>query len=145
VELLFFLGYSIKYHYINSIHIKMKYNNLRTLIIEKLKKSINEDYQDKFKMIGTLITNIKERPQNEIYSDIRAIPGITVISSEEPLSYSEQDLNNFKAILSVKVDGYPFIKKGGFDRSKMLEIANQIQKVPGVKLFLVGKNDISQI
>jgi len=123
----------------------MKYNSLRTLVKEELKKAINEDYQDKYKMVGTLITDIKERPQKEIYSDIRAIPGITVISSEEPLSYKEQDLNKFKAILSVKVDGYPFITKGGFDRSKMTEIASDIKKVPGVKSFFVGDDNISQI
>ncbi len=96
-------------------------------------------------MVGTLITDIKERPQKEIYSDIRAIPGITVISSEEPLAYSEQDLNKFKAILSVKVDGYPFITKGGFNREKMMEIAQDIRKVPGVKGFFVGEDNISQI
>jgi hypothetical protein len=123
----------------------MKYNSLRTLVREELKKAINEDYQDKYKMVGTLITDIKERPQKEIYSDIRAIPGITVISSEEPLAYSEQDLNKFKAILSVKVDGYPFITKGGFTRKKMMEIAQDIRKVPGVKGFFVGEDNISQI
>ena len=96
-------------------------------------------------MVGTLTTNVKERPQTEIYSDIRAIPGITVISSEEPLAYSEQDLSNFKAILSVKVDGYPFITKGGFSRDKMMEIAEDIKKVPGVKAFFVGEDNISQI
>tara|TARA_R110000765_G_scaffold163832_1_gene268814 strand:+ start:272 stop:643 length:372 start_codon:yes stop_codon:yes gene_type:complete len=123
----------------------MKYNSLRALVKEELKKSINEDYQDKFKMIGTLITDIKERPQKEIYSDIRAIPGITVISSEEPLSYGDQNLNKFKAILSVKVDGYPFITKGGFDRSKMMEIAQEIKKVPAVKAFFVGEDNITSI
>ena len=123
----------------------MKYNSLRALVKEELKKAINEDYQDKFKMVGTLITDVKERPQTEIYSDIRAIPGITVISSTEPLAYADQNLNKFKAILSVKVDGYPFITKGGFDRSKMMEIASDIKKVPGVKTFFVGEDNISQI
>ena len=123
----------------------MKYNSLRTLVKEELKKAISEEYQDKYKMVGTLVTDIKERPQKEIYSDIRAISGITVISSEEPLAYSEQDLNKFKAILSVKVDGYPFITKGGFNREKMMEIASDIKKVPGVKAFFVGKDNISQI
>ncbi len=123
----------------------MKYNSLRTLVKEELKKAIKEDYQDKYKMVGTLITDIKQRPQKEIYSDIRAIPGITVISSKEPLEYSEQDLNRFKAILSVKVDGYPWITKGGFSRDKMMEIAEDIRKVPGVKAFFVGEDNISSI
>ena len=123
----------------------MKYNSLRTLVKEELKKAINEDYQDKYKMVGTLITDVKERPQTEIYSDIRAIPGITVISSTEPLAYADQNLNKFKAILSVKVDGYPFITKGGFTRDKMMEIASDIKKVPAVKAFFVGEDNISQI
>ena len=37
----------------------MKLEILRTLVKEELKKAINEDYQDKFKMVGTLVTNIK--------------------------------------------------------------------------------------
>ena len=123
----------------------MKYNSLRTLVKEELNKAISEDYQDKYKMVGTLITDIKERPQKEIYSDIRAIPGITVISSEEPLAYSDQNLNKFKAILSVKVDGYPFITKGGFSRDKMIEIAQEIKKVPAVKAFFVGEDNITSI
>ena len=123
----------------------MKYNSLRTLVKEELNKAINEEYQDKYKMVGTLITDIKERPQKEIYSDIRAIPGITVISSEEPLSYKEQDLNKFKAILSVKVDGYPFITKGGFDREKMMDISQDIRKVPGVKAFFTKDDNVSSL
>ena len=123
----------------------VKLSQLRSIIKEELKNSLNEDYQDKFKMVGTLVTNIKDRPQTEIYSDIRAISGITVISSKEPLEYSEQDKTKFKAILTVKVDGYPWITKGGFDRSKLKEIADQIKKVPGVKAFFTGEDNISSL
>lgn len=123
----------------------MKIENLRTLVKEELKKTLNEDYQDKFKMIGTLITNIKERPQKEIYSDIRAIPGITVISSTEPLEYSEQDKTKFKTTLSVKVDGYPWITKGGFNREKLKDIAEDIKQVPGVKAFFTKDENISTL
>ena len=121
----------------------MKLNSLRGLIREELKKKIHEDYQDKFKMIGNLITNIEQRPQKEIYSDIRAITGIAVVSSKEPLAYNEQDTTRFQAIITVKVDGYPWITKGGFDRSKMQEIATQIRKVPGVVSFNVADDNIS--
>tara|TARA_B100000035_G_scaffold253851_1_gene223292 strand:- start:12669 stop:13040 length:372 start_codon:yes stop_codon:yes gene_type:complete len=123
----------------------MKIENLRTLVKEELEKTLNEDYQDKFKMVGTLITNIKERPQKEIYSDIRAIPGITVISSTEPLEYSEQDKTKFKTILSVKVDGYPWITKGGFNREKLKDIAQDIKQVPGVKAFFTKDENISTL
>lgn len=123
----------------------MKIKNLRTLVKEELKKTLNEDYQDKFKMVGTLITNIKERPQKEIYSDIRAIPGITVISSKEPLEYNEQDKTKYKTTLSVKVDGYPWITKGGFNREKLKDIAEDIKQVPGVKAFFTKDENISTL
>jgi hypothetical protein len=96
----------------------MKLNHLRTLVKEELKRTLGEEYQDKFKMVGTLVTNLDSRPQKEIYSDIRSITGISVISSKEPLEYSEQDTTKFQSILTVKVDGYPFITKGGFSEIK---------------------------
>jgi hypothetical protein len=123
----------------------MKLNNLRALVKEELNRKLNEEYQDKFKMIGMLISNIKERPQKEIYSDIRAITGISVVPSKEPIDYSEQDTEKFQSILTIKVDGYPWIGKGGFDRSKMQEIAAQVRKVPGVISFNVNPDNISTL
>lgn len=123
----------------------MKLHNLKHLIREELKRKLNEDYQDKFKMVGTLISNIEQRPQKEIYSDIRAITGIAVLSSKEPLDYSEQDTSKFQSIITVKVDGYPWITKGGFNRDKMAEIAAQIRKVPGVITFNYNPDNITAI
>ena len=123
----------------------MKLTALRTLVKEELKRTLSEEYQDKFKMVGTLVTNIESRPQKEIYSDIRSITGISVISSKEPLEYSEQDTTKFQSILTVKVDGYPWITKGGFDRSKMEEIAVLIRKVPGVISFNINPDNITSI
>ena len=123
----------------------MKLNHLRTLVKEELKRTLGEEYQDKFKMVGTLVTNLDTRPQKEIYSDIRSITGISVISSKEPLEYSEQDTTKFQSTLTVKVDGYPFITKGGFDRNKMAEIAAQIRKVPGVIAFNFNPDNISPL
>jgi hypothetical protein len=45
----------------------MKLDQLRNLIKEELTKTLNEEYQDKFKMVGTLVSNIESRPQKEIY------------------------------------------------------------------------------
>jgi hypothetical protein len=121
----------------------MKLDNLRALIKETLNHRLTEEYQDKFKMIGMLITNIDLRPQKEIYSDIRSIPGITVISSKEPLEFSQQDQSKFQALMTVKVDGHPWIAKGGFDRSRMLEIRKEILKVEGVLSFNVNPDNIT--
>ena len=123
----------------------MKLDNLRTLVREELSKTLNEEYQDKFKMVGMLITNIKKRPQKEIFSDIRSLPGITVASVKEPMEYSEQDTEKFQAILTVKVDGHPWITKGGFDRSKMELIRKEILKVEGVLSYNVNSDNISSL
>jgi hypothetical protein len=123
----------------------MKLNHLRTLVKEELSKKLNEEYQDKFKMIGMLITNIDLRPQKEIYSDIRSIPGITVISSKEPLEFNQQDQSKFQAIMTVKVDGHPWITKGGFSREKMFEIRKEILKVKGVLSFNVNPDNITAL
>ena len=123
----------------------MKLDSLRTLVKEELSKQLNEEYQDKFKMVGLLITNIKQRPQKEIFSDIRSIPGITVASSKEPMEYSEQNTEKFQTILTIKVDGYPWIAKGGFDRSKMEDIRKAILKVEGVLSYNVNPDNISSL
>ena len=123
----------------------MKLDNLRALVKETLNHRLTEEYQDKFKMIGMLITNIDLRPQKEIYSDIRSIPGITVISSKEPLEFSQQDQSKFQALMTVKVDGHPWIAKGGFDRSRMQEIRKEILKVEGVLSFNVNPDNITTL
>ena len=123
----------------------MKLENLRTLVKEELSRKLNEEYQDKYKMVGMIITNIKKRPQKEIFSDIRSLPGITVASAKEPLEYSQQNTEKFQTILTIKVDGHPWIVKGGFDRSKMEEIRKEILKIDGVLSFNVNPDNITSM
>ena len=120
-------------------------SDIKQLIREEIKRILSEEYQDKYKMVGGLVTNLEARPQKEILSDIRAITGITIVSEKELLPYNEQDKRNFKAVLTVKVDGYPFIKSGGFDRKKMEEIAAQIRKVEGIVGFTMNPETIETI
>jgi ferredoxin-fold anticodon binding domain-containing protein len=123
----------------------MKLENLRTLVKEELSRKLNEEYQDKYKMVGMIITNIKKRPQKEIFSDIRSLPGITVASAKEPMEYSEQNTEKFQTIVTIKVDGHPWIVKGGFDRSKMEEIRKEILKIEGVLSFNVNPDNITTL
>jgi len=122
----------------------MNLDKLRSIIKEQLKVSLNE-YQDKFKMEGLLITNLEIRPQKEILSDIRSITGVTIVSEKELIPYSEQDTRRFKTRLTVKVDGYPFMSKGGFSREKLQDIIRQIVKVQGVVAYNVNPDNISGI
>ena len=100
----------------------MKLNYLRKLVKEELKKSLKE-----------------------IYSDIRSITGISVISSKEKIAPGDQNKQQYQTVLTVKVDGYPWIKKGGFNRNKMEEIAKAITDVEGVLSFKLNPDNISPI
>ena len=122
----------------------MKLNQLRSIIKEELKSSLNE-YQDKFKMVGTLVTDINDRNQTEILSDIRSLSGVTIVGSEEPMAYADQDKSKFKSLLTVKVDGHPWITKGGFSREKLEDVVADIKRVPGVQGFFVKGDDISAL
>ena len=61
----------------------MKKSELRQIVKEELQNVLSEVYQDKFRISGRLVTNIKERSQTEILSDIRAIAGVTIVSTDE--------------------------------------------------------------
>tara|TARA_R110000772_G_scaffold181047_1_gene292334 strand:+ start:1181 stop:1552 length:372 start_codon:yes stop_codon:yes gene_type:complete len=123
----------------------MNKSELKQLIKEELKNILSEEYQDKFKVEGRLVTNIKERPQKEILSDIRAIAGVTIVSTTEIQDYSEQSFGQFATILNLKVDGYPYIKTGGFNRETIVKIADDIRKVPNVASFKYNPENIKPI
>jgi len=123
----------------------MNKSELKQLIKEEIKSILSEVYQDKFKIEGRLVTNIKERPQKEILSDIRAIAGVTIVSTTEIQDYSEQSFGQFATILNLKVDGYPYIKTGGFNRETIVKIADDIRKVPNVASFKYNPENIKPI
>ena len=62
-----------------------------------------------------------------------------------PVQYSEQNTEKFQTVLTIKVDGHPWIVKGGFDRSKMDEIRKEILKIKGVLSFNVNPDNITSL
>lgn len=123
----------------------MNKQDLKHLIQEELKNVLKEEYQDQYKVEGRLITNIKGRPQKEILSDIRAIAGVTVVSTRELQDYNDQSFGQFTTILNLKIDGYPYIKTGGFSRETISKIADDIRKVPNVITFKYNPENVSPI
>ena len=121
----------------------MKLDGLRNIIREELSKALNEEYVDKFKVKGILITNTTTRPQQEILSDIRALTGVTIVSTEEMDEEYSQNNDNLRVILNLKIDGYPFIKSGGFSREKVMDIIKSVKLVDGVKSFIVNPQNIT--
>ena len=123
----------------------MNKSDLKQLIQEELKSILNEEYQDQYKVVGRLVTNIKSRPQKEILSDIRSIAGVTVVSTKELQDYNDQSFGHFNTILNLKIDGYPYIKNGGFNRETIVKIVDQIRKVPEVISFKYNPDSIESL
>ena len=113
--------------------------------IDIVLSSLNEVYQDQYKVEGRLVTNIKSRPQNEVLSDIRSIAGVTVVSTKELQDYNDQSFGSFTTILNLKIDGYPYIKSGGFNRETISKIADDIRKVPNVISFKYNPENITPV
>jgi hypothetical protein len=97
-----------------------------------LSKLLNEGSLNKiFHLDGVLIVDDTTRNQKDILSDIRALPGITVVRNVE----MEQDATSryFRSKLEIKIDPYPYVKQDKFDTVDTIKvISDNIRKVPGV-------------
>jgi len=123
----------------------MESSKLKKVIKEEIIKILSEEYVDKFKVKGILITNTVIRPQQEILSDIRSLTGVTIVSTVDLDGEYSQNNDNLKVILNLKIDGYPFIKQGGFSREKIQSIVTDIKKIEGVKSFIVNPQNITPL
>lgn len=123
----------------------MKKEGLRHIIREELSKILNEEYVDKFKVKGVLVTDTTKRPQQEILSDIRALTGVTIVSTVDIDGEYSQNNDNLRVIMNLKIDGYPFLRHGGFSRDKVKEIISSVKRVEGVKTYLVNPKNITVI
>ena len=98
----------------------------------KLKDLITElDSEKIFHIEGTIIIDNQKRDVQDILSDVRALPGITVVRNVE----LPQDATSryFRSSLEIKVDPYPYIKQNNFDSKNTLEtVVNNIKIIPGV-------------
>jgi hypothetical protein len=121
----------------------MNIPHLKNLIKEEILSILKEEYIDKFKVKGILTTDTTTRPQQEILSDIRALTGVTIVSTVDLDGEYSQNNNNLKVILNLKIDGYPFIKSGGFNRDTIQKIILDIKKVDGVRSYIVNPQNIT--
>ena len=120
----------------------MNLEGLKHIIREELSKRLNEEYVDKYKVKGVLVTDTTKRPQQEILSDIRSLTGVTIVSTVDVDGEYSQNNDNLRVILNLKIDGYPFIKQGGFGRDKIDDIIANIKRVEAVKTFIVNPKNI---
>lgn len=101
----------------------------------KLKDLIVElDSNKIFHIEGTIIIDNQKRDVQDILSDVRALPGITIVRNVE----IPQDATSryFRSSLEIKVDPYPYIKQNNFDSKDTLEtVVNNVKTIPGVVGF----------
>jgi len=95
----------------------------------KLTDILNESYNPNVYQIECrVVMGAGNRPIQDIISDIRAIPGVTVVDTIE--SDYNTDEGRHVTDLSIKVDPSPF---NPFDRNSYIKILNDIKKLPDVR------------
>ena len=101
----------------------------------KLTDILNEiDYDSIFRVEAYMLTDLSNRAQGDILSDIRSLPGITIVGSRDVKIDPAKD----KSIISLKVDPYPFTKMDDVSAVESVDyIRKEIQKIPGVRAFKI--------
>jgi hypothetical protein len=105
-----------------------------------LKKLLNEsDFEKIFHITGVLTVDDQMRNQKDILSDVRSLPGITVVRNVE----MEQDVTSryFRSTIECKIDPYPYIKQNKFE--SIATIDNIIQQIKNPMPFH-GVNTIAR-
>jgi len=87
---------------------------------------------------GFLYTNTEERPQKDILSDVRALAGITIVSSKD-INPDDTAFNNpnYGTILKIKIDPHPF--PSGFKDEDLQNLFKDIRSIKGVRNFKLSK------
>jgi hypothetical protein len=111
----------------------MKRSQLIQLIKEEISNILKEE-SIQYNLEGYLYTNTEERPQKDILSDIRSLPGITIVSSKD-INQDDSAFNNpnYGTVLKVKIDPHPYTS--GFKDEDLQNLLKDIRKIQGVRNF----------
>ena len=94
------------------------------------------DYDSIFRVEGYLLTNLANRSQGDILSDIRSLPGITIVGSRDMKNNPSKE----RSIISLKVDPYPFTTMDDVSATESVDyVTNEIRKISGVRKFNILK------
>ena len=104
---------------------------------KKAKVKLKEvDYDSIFRVEGYLLTNLANRSQGDILSDIRSLPGITIVGSRDMKNNPSKE----RSIISLKVDPYPFTTMDDVSATESVDyVTNEIRKISGVRKFNILK------
>ena len=107
----------------------------------KLTLKIIKEESTQYNIEGLLLTNTIDRPQKDILSDIRSLPGITIVSSKDyDLSGETSAFSNpnYYTILKIKVDPHPY--PNGFKDEDLQQLFTDIRAIKGVRNFKLNKS-----
>ena len=94
------------------------------------------DYDSIFRIEGYLLTNLANRSQGDILSDIRSLPGITIVGSRDMKNNPSKE----RSIVSLKIDPYPFTTMDDVSAVGSVDyVTNEIRKISGVRKFNILK------
>lgn len=97
-------------------------------------KSIIKEESTQYNIEGQLLTNTEERPQKDILSDIRSLPGVTIVSSKDVNPDDNAFSNpNYYTILKIKIDPHPYTS--GFKDEDLQQLFKDIRAIKGVRNF----------
>jgi len=118
----------------------MKRSRLIEIIREELQLVLKEE-STQYNIEGLLLTNTEERPQKDILSDIRSLPGITIVSSKDyDLSGETSAFSNpnYYTVIKIKVDPHPY--PNGFTDDDLQQLFTDIRAIKGVRNFKLNKS-----
>ena len=118
----------------------MKRSKLIEIIREELQSILKEE-STQYNVEGLLLTNTEERPQKDILSDIRSLPGITIVSAKDyDLSGESTAFNNpnYYSIIRIKIDPHPY--PSGFKDEDLQQLFADIRAIKGVRNFKLNKS-----
>jgi hypothetical protein len=100
---------------------------------------ILKEESTQYNIEGQLLTNTEERPQKDILSDIRSLPGITIVSSKDVNPENNAFSNpNYYTVLKIKVDPHPYT--AGFKDEDLQQLLSDIRAIKGVRNFKLIKS-----
>lgn len=95
-----------------------------------------EELENILEIHGILVMNKNLSAQEEIYSKIRSLAGVTILTTEEVIDADQQEKSRFRTKLNIKIDKYPYLnnKNQGFDYQLLL---TTIRRIKGVVDFII--------
>ena len=117
----------------------MKRSRLIEIIREELQSILKEE-STQYNIEGLLLTNTEERPQKDILSDIRSLPGVTIVTARDyDLAGETSAFNNpnYYSIIKLKIDPHPY--PSGFKDEDLQQLFKDIRAIKGVRSFKLNK------